>query len=79
MKNDKQNEILDYIQNKLNNEGHSPSIREIAEAVNLKSPSSVQHHLNNLVKKIVIKNAKTNIKTVLMPANLIYSGIKCRS
>ena len=51
MKNDKQNEILNYIQNKINTEGHSPSIREIAEAVNLKSTSSVQHHLNNLVKK----------------------------
>ena len=55
MKNDKQNEILDYIQNKINTEGHSPSIREIAEAVNLKSTSSVQHHLNNLVKKGLIE------------------------
>jgi len=49
MKNNKQGEILDFIQKKINNEGYSPSIREIGEAVNLKSTSSVQHHLNNLV------------------------------
>tara|TARA_B100000902_G_scaffold213062_1_gene202603 strand:- start:405 stop:989 length:585 start_codon:yes stop_codon:yes gene_type:complete len=47
----KQIEILDYINNKLELEGQSPSVREIAAAVNLKSTSSVQHHLDNLVKK----------------------------
>jgi len=64
MKNDKQNEILNYIQNKINTEGHSPSIREIAEAVNLKSTSSVQHHLNNLVKKGLIEK-KANLSRSL--------------
>ena len=47
----KQIEILDYINKKLEIDGQSPSIREIAAAVNLKSTSSVQHHLDNLVKK----------------------------
>jgi len=47
----KQIEILDYINKKLEIEGQSPSIREIASAVNLKSTSSVQYHLDNLVKK----------------------------
>ena len=46
MKLSKQHEILQFIQNKLENEGYSPSIREIAEEVNLKSTSSVQYHLN---------------------------------
>jgi SOS-response transcriptional repressor LexA len=49
MKLNKQQEILQFIQNKLENEGYSPSIREIAEEVNLKSTSSVQYHLNNLI------------------------------
>ena len=47
----KQTEILNYINKKLNSEGHAPSVREIATAVNLKSTSSVQYHLDNLVKK----------------------------
>jgi len=47
----KQIEILDYINTKLEIDGQSPSIREIAAAVNLKSTSSVQHHLDNLIKK----------------------------
>ena len=47
----KQIEILDYINKKLEIDGQSPSIREIATAVNLKSTSSVQHHLDNLIKK----------------------------
>ena len=47
----KQSEILEYINHKLITEGSSPSIREIAKAVNLKSTSSVQYHLDNLIKK----------------------------
>lgn len=47
----KQNEILNYIKEKIQDDGQSPSVREIAEAVNLKSTSSVQHHINNLIEK----------------------------
>ena len=64
MKNSKQTEILEFIQNKINKEGYSPSIREIAKAVNLKSTSSVQHHLNNLVKKGMIEK-KANLSRSL--------------
>ena len=59
MKLNKQQEILQFIQNKLENEGYSPSIREIAEEVNLKSTSSVQYHLNNLIEKGLL-NKKAN-------------------
>tara|TARA_B100001109_G_scaffold237408_1_gene218495 strand:- start:15 stop:599 length:585 start_codon:yes stop_codon:yes gene_type:complete len=47
----KQTEILNYINKKLTFEGYSPSVREIAKAVNLKSTSSVQYHLDNLINK----------------------------
>tara|TARA_B100000614_G_C14506531_1_gene476804 strand:- start:432 stop:1016 length:585 start_codon:yes stop_codon:yes gene_type:complete len=47
----KQNEILDYINQKITTEGYSPSVREIAKAVNLKSTSSVQYHLDILIQK----------------------------
>ena len=59
MKKNKQTEILEFIHHKIENEGYSPSIREIAEKVNLKSTSSVHHHLNNLIEKgLLTKKAK---------------------
>ena len=37
----KQQEILDYIKNEILNRGFPPAVREICEAVHLKSTSSV--------------------------------------
>ena len=69
MKNNKQGEIFKNIQKKINTEGYSPSIREIGEAVNLKSTSSVQHHLNNLVKKGMIEK-KANLSRSLTSSKI---------
>ena len=55
----KQSEILEYINHKLTTEGYSPSVREIAKAVNLKSTSSVQYHLDNLIKKGLLSKKQT--------------------
>lgn len=41
----KQQEILDYIKNEILNRGFPPAVREICEAVGLKSTSSVHSHL----------------------------------
>ena len=41
----KQQEILDYMKNQILNKGYPPSVREICEAVSLKSTSSVHAHL----------------------------------
>ena len=49
--NNKSQEILEFINFTLKNDGYSPSVREICEAVNLKSTSTVQYHLNKLEKK----------------------------
>ena len=46
----KQQEILDYMKNEILNRGSPPSVREICEAVNLKSTSSVHSHLEALEK-----------------------------
>ena len=45
---DKQREILEYIKNEILNRGFPPAVREICEAVNLKSTSSVHAHLESL-------------------------------
>ena len=47
---DKQREILEYIKNEILNRGFPPAVREICEAVNLKSTSSVHAHLESLEK-----------------------------
>ena len=54
----KAEEILEFINFTLKNDGYSPSVREICEAVNLKSTSTVQYHLNKLEKKGVINKSE---------------------
>ena len=45
----KQEEILNYIDKTINSNGYSPTVREICEAVGLKSTSTVQYHLKKLI------------------------------
>ena len=54
----KENEIPEFINYTLKNDGYSPSVREIGEAVNLKSTSTVQYHLKKLEKKGVINKSE---------------------
>jgi len=44
----KQQQILEVIQSAIRQKGYPPSVREIGEAVGLKSPSTVHMHLNKL-------------------------------
>lgn len=44
----KQQQILAVIQSSIKQRGYPPSVREIGEAVGLKSPSTVHAHLNKL-------------------------------
>ena len=45
---DKKEKILDFISRFTRERGYAPTVREIGEAVGLKSPSSVQYQLNRL-------------------------------
>ncbi len=46
----KQEEILEYIKAQILERGFPPAVREICEAVHLKSTSSVHSHLETLEK-----------------------------
>ena len=46
----KQSEILEYIKEQILEKGYPPAVREICEAVHLKSTSSVHAHLETLEK-----------------------------
>ncbi len=48
---DNQSKILDYIKNAVRDQGYPPSVREICDAVGLKSTSTVHGHLMRLQKK----------------------------
>ena len=54
----KQQEILDYIKEEILKRGYPPAVREICEAVNLKSTSSVHSHLETLEKNGYIRSVK---------------------
>ena len=52
---DKQSEIYEFLKAYTENKGYPPSVREICEAVSLKSTSTVHGHLKRLEKKGLIK------------------------
>lgn len=60
----KQQEILDYIKNEILNRGYPPSVREICEAVHLKSTSSVFSHLEKLEKNGYIRRDPTKPRAI---------------
>ena len=51
----KQTEILEFLKNTILTKGYPPSVREICEAVNLRSTSSVHAHLETLEKNGYIR------------------------
>ncbi|MFW6281409.1 MAG: transcriptional repressor LexA [bacterium] len=51
----RQEEILSYIQEEIQKKGYPPSVREIGEAVGLKSPASVHSQLKSLEKMNYIR------------------------
>ena len=51
----KQQEILDFMKSRILEKGYPPSVREICEAVSLKSTSSVHAHLETLEKNGYIR------------------------
>ena len=60
----KQTEILEYIKECVLKKGYPPSVREICEAVHLKSTSSVHSHLATLEEKGYIRRDPTKPRTI---------------
>lgn len=60
----KQREILEYIKKEILNKGYPPSVREICEAVQLKSTSSVHSHLETLEKNGYIRRDPTKPRAI---------------
>lgn len=60
----KQSEILEYIKSQIINKGYPPAVREICEAVHLKSTSSVHSHLETLEKNGYIRRDPTKPRAI---------------
>ncbi len=61
---EKQKEILEYIKEEILNKGYPPAVREICEAVHLKSTSSVHAHLETLEKNGYIRRDPTKPRAI---------------
>lgn len=60
----KQQEILSYIKDEILSRGYPPSVREICDAVHLKSTSSVHSHLETLEKNGFIRRDPTKPRAI---------------
>ena len=60
----KQEQIFDFIKEEISTKGYPPSVREICDAVNLSSTSSVHAHLKTLEKKGYIKSVSSKNRAI---------------
>lgn len=60
----KQTQILEYMKQEVRDKGYPPSVREICEAVGLKSTSTVHGHLSRLEKKGLIRRDPTKPRAI---------------
>lgn len=59
-----QSRILEFIRSEVNSKGYPPSVREICQAVGLKSTSTVHGHLRRLEKKGYIRRDSTKPRAI---------------
>ncbi|MDD2586151.1 MAG: transcriptional repressor LexA [Syntrophomonadaceae bacterium] len=64
----RQQQILDYIIEKIKTDGYPPSVREIGQAVGLRSSSTVHSHLVQLEEKGLIRK-DPSIPRAIIPVN----------
>ncbi len=60
----KQQEILDFIKSEILHKGYPPAVRDICEAVHLKSTSSVHSHLESLERNGYIRRDPTKPRAI---------------
>lgn len=63
-KRDKQTEIYEFLKSYILDKGYPPTVREICEAVDLRSTSTVHGHLSRLAKKGLIRRDPTKPRAI---------------
>ena len=77
---DKPQQIVEFVNSFIQENGYAPSIREIGQAVGLRSTASVSYHLQQLQKKGLLqgpnaKGVKRALSTVQRPGQLPVVGL----
>ena len=72
--------IMDYVNQSIQENGYSPSVREIGEAVGLRSTASVSYHLQALQEKGLLQSAgvkgrKRALVTGVRPGQIPVVGV----
>ncbi len=60
----RQYEVLDFIKKFIAKNGFAPTIREIAQGVGIKSPSTAQDYLRKLVKEGIVTTANSKSRSI---------------
>jgi repressor LexA len=61
---DRQRDIYEFIRDKIESRGYGPTVREIGQHFDIKSPNGVMCHLNALVKKGLILRAEKSARAI---------------
>src|SRR3984957_18770890 len=61
---ERQREIYDFIRDRIESRGYGPTVREIGEGFNIKSPNGVMCHLKALEKKGLIKREEHSARAI---------------
>ncbi len=64
----RQRSVYEFIESYISQKGYGPTVREIAEAVNLSSPSTVHVHLKTLEEKGYIVRDAMKSRSISLPA-----------
>jgi len=70
----KQQEILEYLKSEIKAKGYPPSVREICDAVNLRSTSTVHGHLDRLEKMGYIRRDPTKPRAIEIMEENFYNN-----
>lgn len=62
---ERQKQIMNYIRDKIKSSGYPPSVREIGEAVGLRSSSTVHNHLVQLEEKGFLKKDPSKPRAII--------------
>ena len=70
-----QNELFEWIKNYIKNFNHSPSIRQMMEAMGLKSPAPIQSRLKHLQEKGYISWQEGRARTLQLVKEIVSGGV----
>ena len=75
----KQKQILDYISQYIQINGHSPTLQEIAQAMGLSSLATVHEHIQSLEKKGILKRYDGAVRGLEIVDDSYNSGLNAIS